>query len=111
MTLPAERAEILAELVQAELAGTEEGHCARVDFLDRDESHAICQVLRASPAGASGALAVFVLRGGPAPEGTDLSEILISTDQAIERRNRKQERLCLFVPADIVDAAASSLGN
>ena len=35
----------------------------------------------------------------------------ITTDEAIEIRNRKEERLCLFVPTDLVDAAVSSLMN
>ena len=37
--------------------------------------------------------------------------IYITTDKAIEIRNRKQERLCLFIAADLVDAASSSIAN
>src|SRR5260370_17647528 len=39
------------------------------------------------------------------------TSLFISTDKAVEIRNRKQGRLCLFVPSDLVDAAYSSLAN
>lgn len=108
-----ERAEAIAELIREELAATDEGHCARVDYLERAEALAVCGVLRRSAEGRADDLAAFVLRGaqdGPV-DGGGAGNLLIAADQAIERRNRKEERLCLFVPADIVDAAASSLGN
>src|SRR5579859_807288 len=107
-----QRADIIGDLILDEFVNTEEGHCARVDFLERAESHAVCAVLRDSALGRSGDLCAFVLRPSAAPAEHELElDSVISADQAIERRNRKQERLCLFVPADIVDAAASSLGN
>ena len=39
------------------------------------------------------------------------NSLFIATDRAIEIRNRKQERLCLFIPSDLVDAAYSSIAN
>ena len=106
-----DRARIIAELIADELALTEEGHCARVDYLVRQESVATCRALRdLSNRGASD-LGAFVLRGTHDENGYDPEGVLIAAEQAIERRNRKGERLCLFVPADIIDAAASSLGN
>ncbi|HEY1390546.1 MAG TPA: hypothetical protein VGF38_18565, partial [Ktedonobacterales bacterium] len=41
----------------------------------------------------------------------DADKLYITTDRAIELRNRKSAILCLFVPGDLVDAAFSSLAN
>jgi hypothetical protein len=107
-----ERTDIIAELIREALSGTDEGHCVRVDFLDRAESLAVCQVLNDGPDRDANRLTALVLRGRDgASAPADADGLLTNADQAIERRNRKQERLCLFVPSDVVDAAASSLGN
>jgi len=39
-------AELLADAIADALQGTELGHCARVDFLSRDETFAVCRVLQ-----------------------------------------------------------------
>lgn len=102
----ASTAKLLADAIAGALRGTELGHCARVDFLSRDETLAVCRVLRERQIGDVNAFAVRIL-SPDAGEG----EPYITTDEAIEIRNRKQTRLCLFVPSDTVDAAYSSLAN
>lgn len=105
----ARRATILAQLVAERFRGTEPGHCARVDYLDRGEALAVCRALRELTAGDVYGVEAYVLRGADPSEAP--ADLLLPADQAIALRNRKSARLCLFVPADIVDAAASSLGN
>lgn len=104
----AERAIRLAKLVLADLEGTGEGHCARVNYLDREEATALAaaagEVVQAR--GVAG-LAVRVLAVHAAADDS----LNITADRAIELRNRKRGRVCLLVPADVVDATASSLGN
>lgn len=96
---------ILDKLVEAlaeELAGKELGHCERLDYLSRDEALYACRHLRES---ASDPVQTFVL--GDGGDG----DLGITSDQAIELRNRKGSVLCVIVPADNRDPAASSLGN
>ncbi|MGB8345636.1 MAG: ATP-binding protein [Ktedonobacteraceae bacterium] len=97
---------IAAEILR-QLQDTAAGHCARVDFLEHDEAIAICQ--RLSREQTDNALLFRILTARNIVEQTDT--LYITTDQAIEIRNRKQERICLFVPSDLVDAAYSSLAN
>lgn len=52
--------DLLAQYVFAALANTEDGHCARVDFLSIEEATAACRVLRHT----DGAPPAFVLRSG-----------------------------------------------
>lgn len=99
----------LAQLIWDEyLRETEAGHCARVDYLERDEAYEICRALTGTAP--EGQLLARVLLRNSAVEGGDAT-LSISIDQAIEMRNRKEMRLCLFVPSDLVDASVSSLAN
>ena len=98
---------MLAHEIVARLKDTEPGHCARVDFLDRSEAQHICQYIMQQQL-AQGVV-FHILASNEAQMKTDT--IFITTDKAIEIRNRKQERLCLFIPSDLVDAAYSSIAN
>ena len=98
--------DLLAGGITERMAGTSEGHCARFDYLSRVEAEGICRSLRGNGA----EFAAYVLGDGPLQEAGDMP-LYCGVDEAIERRNRKQGRLCLFVPADLVDAMVSSLGN
>lgn len=100
------RVKLLTGEIASQFENTAIGHCARVNFLDRVEAVAVCQCLQQS---ANGVL-VRILTSDHTALAKD-NTLLISTDQAIEIRNRKRERLCLFVPADLVDAAYTSLAN
>lgn len=97
-----ERHRLLADLIRAEFVGVGDGHCARVNFLDRAEATAVAATLRAVVDPAT--LDVWVL----SPANGDAT---ITSDRAIELRNRKLRPLCLFIPPDIIDSAASSLAN
>src|SRR3954466_2790184 len=100
------RIELLADEIMRRFADTGPGHCARVDYLERDEAISICRRMNAQDS--SDHLMVRILQGSQNDADTDL---YISTDEAIEKRNLKKDRLCLFVPTDLVDATVSSLGN
>ncbi|QBD82559.1 ATP-binding protein [Ktedonosporobacter rubrisoli] len=102
----AQRTEILTKEISKHFKNTSVGHCARVDFLPREEARAICQQFHQVQAG--NGIKAFLLQGGQTNADDELS---IAADHAIELRNRKEESICLFVPMDIVDATASSLGN
>jgi len=91
----------LAEAVSAELKGRQSGHCIRIDHLDLIECRQACSELRKV---ADADVSSFVL-------GQDEDELHVPVDRAIELRNRKSSRLCIFVPANLQDVAASSLGN
>ncbi len=98
--------ELLAKAMIKRLKGTALGHCARVDYFDRQQAIELCTVIEHEARAI--AIAVHVL----ASSDQELTEPrYISTDRAIELRNRKVQRLCLFVPSDLVDAAFSSLAN
>jgi DNA phosphorothioation-dependent restriction protein DptH len=99
--------ELLAQEIVARLNDTEPGHCARVDFLDRAQALSICQYIRQQQL--ADGVVFHVLASHETETKTDT--VFITTDKAIEIRNRKQERLCLFVPSDLVDAAYSSVAN
>ena len=103
------RTQLLADEVFARLTGTSEGHCVRVDFLEREDALTICQYMVLHLQEQESNLLVRVLAGRD-QKLADL-DLFITTDKAVEIRNRKQERLCLFVPSDLVDAAYSSLAN
>ncbi|WP_129677779.1 ATP-binding protein [Candidatus Chloroploca sp. Khr17] len=91
---------ILAEAIAHSFVGTEPGHCARVDFFELPQIEAICTALATQ----APHLAIHYL-------GSHNHDRMITTDRAIELRNRKNGHLCLFVPTDLVDAAFSSLAN
>ncbi len=99
--------ELLSHEIIERLKDTEPGHCARVDFLDRFEAQHICQFIMQQQL-AQGVV-FHILISNEAHMKADT--IFITTDKAIEIRNRKQERLCLFIPSDLVDAAYSSIAN
>lgn len=94
----------VASEIAAVLAESGPGHCLRVDFLSREAAIETCAAVRAAIPAATAD--VYVL-------GTIAAEehATISTDRAIELRNRKRKPLCLFIPSDLVDPAASSLSN
>jgi len=91
---------LLAEEIASAFAGTNAGHCARVDFFELQQIEAICAALQKRHPD------ITLHRLGTSNDG-----LAITTDRAIELRNRKNVRLCLFVPTDLVDAAFSSLAN
>ena len=91
---------LIAERIAQTFTATELGHCARVDFFERQQIETISHELRQI----APTITIHLL-------GHANDEFIISTDRAIELRNRKQVRLCLFVPTDLVDAAFSSLAN
>ena len=99
--------DILAKTILRRLEGTGLGHCVRVDFLGLHEALALCRRLSVSESGLNLAARILV----PGADETTDGEFDITTDQAIALRNRKQTRVCLFVPVDMVDAAFSSLAN
>ncbi len=103
------RTQLLADEIFVRLEGTTEGHCARVDFLEREDALNICRYMTLQRQQQESDLVVRVLAGRD-QEIADTS-LFITTDKAVEIRNRKQGRLCLFVPSDLVDAAYSSLAN
>jgi len=105
-TMETDTAGLLADAIREQLTGTAPGHCARVDFLARDEALAVCRALQQRLAGDTDPVTIRVLTSRTG-EGAPF----ITTDEAIEIRNRKETRLCLFVPSDTVDAAYSSLTN
>ena len=97
----------LVETLAKEFADKQRGHCARVDHLSPMESQTACRELRALDVAD---LKTYVLTSERAPALLDL-ELGIFADHAIELRNRKHTSLCLFVPSDLLDVTASSLGN
>src|SRR6266566_4547261 len=99
--------ELLAHEIVALLKDTEAGHCARVDFLNRSEAQRICQYIMQQQL--IQGVVFHILASNE--EHLKMGTIFITTDKAIELRNRKQERLCLFIPSDLVDAAYSSIAN
>ncbi len=99
--------EILANEIAARLKDTGAGHCARVDFLSRNEAFGVCQYIQQKQLISGVAFHLLTSNNVQAREDA----IYITTDKAIEIRNRKQEQLCLFIAADLVDAASSSIAN
>jgi len=104
--MPSQRINILAREILKHFQHTASGHCARVDFLPREEAQAICQHLQTLEKKQH--LRVYVLAN---KQQTISDNFTITIDYAIELRNRKEEKLCLFIPTDVVDATASSLSN
>ena len=99
--------EILADEIVARMKDTEVGHCARVDFLSHAEALSICQYIQQMPLVTGVAFHLLTSSDTEAKEDATY----ITTDKAIEIRNRKQERLCLFIATELVDAAYSSIAN
>lgn len=105
LTMTSLKIDLLARVILERLDGAAPGHCARVDFLTQDEAKAVCERMQADADPSRLLARVLLHRPG------DTSQVFISADKAIELRNRKEYALCLFVPADLVDAAVSSLAN
>lgn len=101
------RVELLAGEIVARLQETEAGHCARVDYLDHATSQGICAYIQRQQLAPG---VIFHILASDATQ-TQADPLFILPDKAIELRNRKQGRLCLFVPSDLVDAAYSSIAN
>lgn len=99
MTMSASVIKVLADVVRRELQVANIGHCMRVDDLRPEDAVALCEDVRENSAGWS----AFVLG--------DRGILGIRPEQAVELRNRKQDRLCLIVPAGAAESATSSLGN
>jgi len=103
------RTDLLVEAIMHTLASAGRGHCLRIDHFPEDEALRLCEAVRARRgAGTDFHCYLLASRGAGSDEP---SEPWITTDRAIELRNRKEGVLCLFVPAYLVDAAASSLSN
>jgi DNA phosphorothioation-dependent restriction protein DptH len=102
MSLPAGLTNGVAKSIASELSAAAVGHCLRVDHLSREVAVSICEQVELLAEG--GAEAYVLTRGSENGRS-------ISFERAIELRNRKRTRLCLFVPSGIADAAASSLWN
>ncbi len=94
--------ERLAKQLHERLQDGGPGFCIRVDYLGREDAGQVCAKLRMMCMEDDEA---FVLSADPH------SDHELSPEKAIEIRNRKQLRLCLFVPVGVMDAAASSLTN
>src|SRR2546425_2100483 len=101
------RTKLLANEIIDQLRGATDGHCARVDFLERVEAMTICHYLAKEHERKDIAFHILTPRDTSGQNDT----IFITTDEAIGIRNRKHGRLCLFVPSDLIDAAYSSLAN
>src|SRR5258708_14460085 len=106
-TMSDRRTQLLADEIVARLEGTTEGHCVRVDFLELEDALNICGYMTLQRQESDLVVRVLASRD---QEIVDTS-LFITTDKAVEIRNRKQGRLCFFVPSDLVDAAYSSLAN
>src|SRR5258708_14660126 len=101
------RVDLLAREIVDRLKDTEAGHCARVDYLDHATSLGVCASIQRQQLAPD--VVFHILASDAAHAKTD--PLLILPDKAIELRNRKQGRLCLFVPSHLVDAAYSSIAN
>jgi hypothetical protein len=95
----------LADSLRATMTNAVMGSCLRVDHLDRDDAAALCEILAA--AGPDSGVLFLILD----PRASQTEPLTVTPERAIEIRNRKQCRLCLFVPAGLMDPAASSLVN
>lgn len=98
---------LLSEITQNlsdSLHAASSGHCLRVDHLSREDAIAICKGMRAADTGSDINTFVLDLRVGD-------DEVTIRPERAIEIRNRKDNKLCLLIPAGVTDATTSSLTN
>ena len=98
--------ELMAQAIMSRLCNTAPGHCARVDYFDRKRSKQLCDAMEQEAQ--KNGVALYILTSSAHEQN---SQRYITTDRAIELRNRKLQRLCLFIPSDLVDAAFSSLAN
>ena len=101
----------LVQCLRAEFSGKETGHCVRVDHLTGDEARTACHALRELCAAENSAEIETYVLASDDKKAPALDELSLYADRAIELRNRKKTGLCLFLPADLRDMTASSLGN
>ncbi|MEO8956901.1 MAG: hypothetical protein ABI465_20305, partial [Ktedonobacteraceae bacterium] len=99
--------ELLAQEIVLQLKDAERGHCARVDFLDSAVAMSVCQYIRQRNMVPG---TVFHLLAANEDQAAS-DPIFITTDKAIEIRNRKHECLCLFIPSEHIGATYSSIAN
>jgi DNA phosphorothioation-dependent restriction protein DptH len=99
--------DLLTNEILSNFVGMENGHCVRIDFLQIQEALEVCENIAQRKI--IDPLNVYVL--STEHNQTSDNDFFITIDKAIELRNRKQGRLCLFIPADSMDAAFSSLSN
>src|SRR5258707_12761415 len=97
------RIQLLGDEIFVRLEGTTEGHCARVDFLEREDALNICRYMTLQRQQQESDLVVRVLAGRD-QEIADTS-LFITTDKAVEVSNSNQGRLCPFVPSTPVSDA------
>jgi DNA phosphorothioation-dependent restriction protein DptH len=93
--------EMLALKVAEELEQRQIGHCLRIDHLTYQDCLEACDFLRDKNIQGC---EFYVL-------SDNVHEQFIPVDTAIEYRNRKRTKLCIFVPSSLQDVAQSSLGN
>ena len=79
------RTKLLADEIIAHLKGTTDGHCARVDFLERTETLSVCRYLAQEHTGQDVAFHMLTTHQSSDQRNTTF----ITTDGAIEMRNRK----------------------
>lgn len=91
----------LTEWIRREFHGRAPGHCLRIDHLERADALTLATSLNE---GGTGFLCA-VLSLAPT------HKYEIRPDQAIEVRNRKDTGMCLIVPDELGQDAASSLSN
>src|SRR5260370_7439966 len=96
-TMSDRRTQLLADEIVARLEGTTEGHCVRVDFLEREDALNICQYMTLQRQQQESDLVVRVLAGRD-QEIADTS-LFITTDKAVYIPHPKQEHPCLFLPS------------
>lgn len=101
------QAALLAKVIYLHLKQAEAGHCLRVNNLDTVLCNEIIPHLKTSWGDRSPSLiSKALLTRGVEPVGD-----VISSDKAVEYRNRKDGVFCLLVPAGADNQTASSLGN
>ncbi|MBL8149831.1 MAG: hypothetical protein JNN15_07875, partial [Blastocatellia bacterium] len=94
--------EHLAQTIAKELKTASLGHCLRVDHLTAMDAEKVCKLLRSKlKADTLAYLLSLELK----------NEIQILPEKAIEIRNRKEHKLCIFIPTGKIDSTASSLVN
>ncbi len=101
-TISTQVAGLLAEELARRQQSAQPGHCARVDYLAPDIAQRVLDRLKQLHPDLTCAILTHEQTATPP---------FITTDQAIELRNRKQGAFCLFVPTTVVDAALTSLAN
>jgi len=97
--------EILIDRFLMEFWDKEPGHCLRVDNMIQEDAERVCRMFRLK---VREDVESFVLANSYR-ESSD--KIFIRVDESIEKRNKKEKSICLFVPIGLVDAAMSSMKN